>query len=137
MAFIRCDSAWKSRESNSERCGHARCLRAAPALRKDAIDASGPCVKPFDQPLRNLSFGRAKTFHLADWSAAWYRDYIETLVQRDVRELARISALEVRKLQAAAGKRFAGGVVLYDGETSARFGDRMYAVAIRALWEKS
>ncbi len=41
----------------------------------------------------------------------------------------------LRKLQAALGKRFAGGTVLYDGETSARFGDRMYAVPIRALWE--
>jgi predicted AAA+ superfamily ATPase len=26
--------------------------------------------------------------------AAWYRDYIETLVQRDVRDLARINSLE-------------------------------------------
>ena len=38
--------------------------------------------------------------------AAWYRDYIETLVQRDVRDLARISALESlpRLLQLAAGQ---------------------------------
>ena len=41
----------------------------------------------------------------------------------------------LRKLKEAAGKRFAGGVVLYDGEMSARFGDAMYAVPIRALWE--
>ena len=41
----------------------------------------------------------------------------------------------LRKLQAAAGKRFSSGVVLYDGETSAGFGDGMYAVPIRALWE--
>ena len=36
----------------------------------------------------------------------WYRAYIETLVQRDVRELARISALEAipRLLQLAAGQ---------------------------------
>jgi hypothetical protein len=43
----------------------------------------------------------------------------------------------LRKLQAAAGKRFASGVVLYDGETSAGFGEGMYAVPIRALWEKA
>ncbi len=38
--------------------------------------------------------------------AAWYRDYIETLVQRDVRDLARISALDVlpRLLALAAGQ---------------------------------
>jgi hypothetical protein len=29
------------------------------------------------------------------------------------------------------------GVVLYDGETSAGFGEGMYAVPIRALWEKA
>ena len=41
----------------------------------------------------------------------------------------------LRKLKEACGKRFAGGVVVYDGETSASFGDGLYAVPIRALWE--
>lgn len=41
----------------------------------------------------------------------------------------------LRKLSAACGKRFACGVVLYDGETTARFGDGMYAVPVRTLWE--
>lgn len=41
----------------------------------------------------------------------------------------------LRKLKAAAGKRFAGGVVLYDGEVSASFGDGLFAVPLRALWE--
>ena len=50
-----------------------------------------------------------------------------TVTQADFRGL--------RKLAAAAGERFAHGVVLYDGETSARFGDRLYAVPIRRLWE--
>ena len=35
----------------------------------------------------------------------------------------------------AAGDRFAAGVVLYDGEACAGFGDRLFAVPIRALWE--
>jgi hypothetical protein len=37
---------------------------------------------------------------------AWYRDYVETLVQRDVRELARISSLDAlpRLLQSAASQ---------------------------------
>lgn len=42
----------------------------------------------------------------------------------------------LRKLASAVGKRFAGGVVLYDGETSARFGERLHAVPIRRLWER-
>ena len=41
----------------------------------------------------------------------------------------------LRKLKLATGKRFAAGIVLYDGETSAGFGDAFYAVPIRTLWE--
>ena len=41
----------------------------------------------------------------------------------------------LRRLQAASGSNFAGGVVLYDGETSVSFGDGLYAVPIRLLWE--
>ena len=41
----------------------------------------------------------------------------------------------LRKLREAAGERFAAGVVLYDGETTARFGDQLFAVPVRALWE--
>ena len=41
----------------------------------------------------------------------------------------------LRRLREASGKRFAGGVVIYDGETSASFGDGLHAVPIRTLWE--
>jgi len=41
----------------------------------------------------------------------------------------------LRRLKAAAGKRFAAGVVLYDGETAASFGETMYALPLRMLWE--
>ena len=41
----------------------------------------------------------------------------------------------LRKLRDAAGSRFAGGVLLYDGETSVSFGDGLYAVPMRLLWE--
>ena len=41
----------------------------------------------------------------------------------------------LRKLKDAAGRRFAAGIVLYDGEASAGFGDGLFAVPIRALWE--
>jgi predicted AAA+ superfamily ATPase len=41
----------------------------------------------------------------------------------------------LRKLKEAAGKRFAAGVVLYDGEHILPFGEQLYAVPIRALWE--
>lgn len=41
----------------------------------------------------------------------------------------------LRKLAATVGDRFAGGVVLYDGELTARFGERLHAVPVRRLWE--
>jgi len=41
----------------------------------------------------------------------------------------------LRKVQQAAGRAFRHGVVLYDGETSASFGDGMYAMPVRSLWE--
>jgi len=61
-----------------------------------------------------------------------------TVAGVEVKAAATVSAVDfrgLRKLKEAAGKRFAGGVVLYDGEASASFGDAMHAVPIRALWE--
>ena len=41
----------------------------------------------------------------------------------------------LRKLREAAGPRFKAGVVLYDGEATAPFGDGLTAVPMRELWE--
>lgn len=41
----------------------------------------------------------------------------------------------LRKLREASAKRWAAGVVLYEGETSASFGDGLFAVPVRALWK--
>jgi predicted AAA+ superfamily ATPase len=41
----------------------------------------------------------------------------------------------LRKLRETNRERFAGGVVLYDGDTTASFGDSLFAVPIRDLWE--
>ena len=43
----------------------------------------------------------------------------------------------LRKLRDAAGERFVAGVVLYDGEATHPFGDALWAVPIRCLWEPS
>ena len=43
----------------------------------------------------------------------------------------------LRKLKKGIGSRFKAGVVLYEGEITSRFGDRLYAVPIRQLWEKN
>lgn len=41
----------------------------------------------------------------------------------------------LRKMKEAAAERFAAGVVLYDGESAVSFGERLFAVPIRSLWE--
>ncbi len=43
----------------------------------------------------------------------------------------------LRKLRAAAGKRFRAGIVLHDGETSVPFGEGFHAVPLRRLWDQS
>lgn len=56
----------------------------------------------------------------------------------EVKATATVTAADfsgLRKLRDAAGKRFTAGVVLYDGETSVGFGEGLYAVPVRALWE--
>jgi predicted AAA+ superfamily ATPase len=62
----------------------------------------------------------------------------QALAGVEVKAAATVTAADfrgLRKLRDAAGKRFAAGIVLYDGETSAAFGDGLFAVPIRALWE--
>ena len=71
---------------------------------------------------------------------------VDMVIERGGRELAGVEVKAgatvrtsdfrgLRKLREAAGDRFAVGVVLYDGEASVSFGDGLYAVPIRALWE--
>jgi predicted AAA+ superfamily ATPase len=55
----------------------------------------------------------------------------------EVKAAATVTAADfrgLRKLEQAAGQRFAGGVVLYDGEASASFGDKLHAVALGDLF---
>ena len=63
---------------------------------------------------------------------------VQALAGVEVKASATVTAADfrgLRKLRDAAGKRFAAGVVLYDGETMATFGDGLFAVPVRALWE--
>lgn len=71
---------------------------------------------------------------------------VDIVLERGARELAGVEVKAaatvtgadfrgLRKLKDAAGKRFAAGVVLYDGEASVSFGEGLFAVPIRTLWE--
>ena len=81
-------------------------------------------------------------FHYRDKDGA----EVDIVIERGARVLAGIEIKAsatvtgadfrgLRKLKEASGKRFVAGVVLYDGEACASFGDGMYAVPLRTLWE--
>lgn len=56
----------------------------------------------------------------------------------EVKAAATVSSADfrgLRKLKDGVGNRFATGVVLYDGEATASFGNGLFAVPIRSLWE--
>jgi len=93
---------------------------------------------------------REASWHEAPIGFYHYRDRdgveVDIVLERGVNEVAGVEVKAaatvteadfrgLRKLQAAAGERFAAGVVLYDGEASVGFGPRLFAVPIRALWE--
>ncbi|MBI4311975.1 MAG: ATP-binding protein [Chloroflexi bacterium] len=73
---------------------------------------------------------------------------VDIVLERGARELvgvevkagATVTAADfrgLRKLREAVGARFTTGVVLYDGEMCAPFGEGLYAIPVRALWESS
>lgn len=56
----------------------------------------------------------------------------------EIKASATVTASDFRglkKLKEAVGDRFAAGIVLYDGESTVTFGDRLFAVPVRSLWE--
>lgn len=106
----------------------------------------GPLLETFAfQELRRQASGRAQPpefFHFRD------RDDFEVdiVIEQgqsakagvEVKAAAGVTDADLRglrKLRAAAGARFKAGVVLYDGTATISFGDNLYAVPLRALWE--
>ncbi len=86
---------------------------------------------------------RHQFFHYRD------KDGVETdiVIQRSVNSIAgvevKLSAtvsrsdfLGLRRLKSAMGSAFSGGAILYNGEKMISFGENLYAVPIRRLWEK-
>lgn len=108
----------------------------------------GPMLETFVyQELRRLASWHPQQhdfYHLRD------RDKVEVdiVIERGVRQLAGVEVKAaatvtatdfrgLRKLKHTTGKRFVAGVVLYDGEGVASFGDGLYAVPIGSLWEST
>jgi len=116
-----------------------------PALHADRT-LLGQLVETFVfQELRRQASWHETTltfFHFRDKEDAEVDIVIErgsqALAGVEIKASATVTASDfrgLRKLRDAAGNRFTTGVVLYDGETSVSFGDHMYALPIRMLWE--
>lgn len=102
------------------------------------------------EPFNWTELRRAASWHPDPITFHHFRDKegieVDIVLERNGREVAGVEVKAgatvtaadfrgLRKLKEATGKRFAGGVVLYDGETTASFGERLHAVPVRALWE--
>jgi len=118
---------------------------AADALESDRA-LLGQLLETFVfQELRRLASwhgDRFSFFHFRDRDMAEMDIVLErgarAVAGVEVKAAATVTASDfrgLRKLKEAAGSRFMGGVILYDGETSASFGDSLYAAPVRALWE--
>jgi uncharacterized protein len=117
----------------------------ASALERDR-QRLGPLLETFTlQELRRQASWRAEPidfFHYRD------RDDFEVdivleqgsvaVAGVEVKAAATVAEVDfrgLRKLRDAAGSRFSAGVVLYDGSACTRFGERLFAVPLRNLWE--
>ncbi len=92
---------------------------------------------------------RQGSWHEETVSFSHFRDKDKVEVDVVLESAGRLAGVEVkaaatvtgddfkglRKLQDAAQKSFAAGVVLYDGEAVVPFGNKLYAVPISRLWE--
>jgi predicted AAA+ superfamily ATPase len=115
-----------------------------------ALWADRPLLGQLLETFVFLELRRQASWHVQPHAFFHFRDRdggeVDIVIERGARQVAgveiktaaTVTAADfrgLRKLREAAGKRFAGGVVLYDGETSAGFGDQLHAVPVRALWE--
>ncbi len=118
----------------------------AAAFRRDR-SMLGPLLETFVlQELQRQAAGQddpVKFFHYRDRD----RYEVDIVIERGAGEIAGVEVKAaatvterdlkgLRRLRTAAGSAFTQGVILYDGEATIPFGDCLYAVPIRALWEK-
>ncbi len=108
----------------------------------------GPMLETFVvQELRRLASGHEDPIafhHLRDRDGTEVDVVLEVggrrIVGVEVKAAASVRSTDfagLRKLRDATGARFVAGVVLYDGEATRPFGDDLWAVPIRCLWEAS
>ncbi len=93
---------------------------------------------------------RQASWHKARLSFYHYRDRkgteVDIVIERgalavagiEIKASGTVTKADFRglnKLEKTVGRRFVCGAVLYDGNTCLRYGDRMWAIPLRILWE--
>lgn len=93
---------------------------------------------------------RQASWHKARLSFYHYRDRkgteVDIVIERgalavagiEIKASGTVTKADFRglnKLEKTVGRRFVCGAVLYDGNTCLRYGDRMWAIPLRMLWE--
>lgn len=119
-------------------------------LDADALARDRPTFGQLLETFVYQELRRQASWHDAPIAFHHFRDKdgaeVDIVLERGARELAGVEVKAgatvtaadfrgLRKLKEAAGGRFTAGVVLYDGAASVGFGDGLYAVPIRLLWE--
>ena len=116
----------------------------------EALDADRPLLGQLTETFVFQELRRQASWHQDPLSFFHFRDKdgveVDIVIERGPRAVAAVEVKAsatvraadfsgIRKLKATVGRNFAGGVVLYDGEIAASFGDGLFAVPIRSLWE--
>ena len=119
-------------------------------LDAEVVTADRGALGPLLETFVFLELRRQASWHQDDIRFFHFRDKdggeVDIVLERGAHEVAGVEVKAgatvttadfrgLHKLKEAAGKRFVGGVVLYDGEVSVSFGAGLSAVPIRALWE--
>ena len=116
---------------------------SASALKKN-LSLSGQLLETFIfQELRKQA-----SYHNRHYGFFYYRDKkgheVDVVIERDhliagveVKSSATVNLSDfqgLKKLKTALGKQFVCGVVLYSGDKSIGFGNRLYAIPLNTLW---
>ena len=115
-----------------------------------SLDADRPFLGQYLETFVYQELRRQASWHDASMHFFHYRDKdqveVDIVIERGARAVAGVEVKAsatvtssdfrgLRKLRRVTGERFAAGIVFYDGEIGAGFGDNLYAVPLRRLWE--
>ena len=116
----------------------------------EALDADRQLLGQLTETFVFQELRRQASWHEDPLSFFHFRDKdgveVDIVIERGPRAVAAVEVKAsatvraadfsgIRKLKSTVGRNFAGGVVLYDGEITASFGEGLFAVPIRSLWE--